>query len=304
MIVISLSLLMAAGSLAQSAGEGQLPAVVEYPAKLTKAFNLPRKVNETSGLIHFSEAFWTFNDSGGKPEIYKIDPEDGAIIQTVVLEGARNRDWEDMCQDETHIYLGDFGNNQGNRKDLRVYKIAKSSITEETLVTVPAETIFFSYTDQLNFTTRDRRHDHDCESMVSHGDRLLLFSKNWANGKSRMYSLSKEPGIHSISPVFEFDARGLVTGASLCAKNDQLVMVGYTNRVPFVYIFPGFDGTGLDTSTALRINFSQMPQVQTEGICFVEENKLAISAEQTMRHEPAVYLLDIGEMLTKPVKGK
>ncbi|PKP22334.1 MAG: hypothetical protein CVU06_09535, partial [Bacteroidetes bacterium HGW-Bacteroidetes-22] len=33
---------------------------------------LPNAVNETSGLIWFRGAWWTHNDSGGKPEIYRL----------------------------------------------------------------------------------------------------------------------------------------------------------------------------------------------------------------------------------------
>ena len=53
-------------------------------------------------------------------------------VKTIFLGGdflsvnkEENVDWEDITQDETHIYIADFGNNNGNRTDLKIYKILK-----------------------------------------------------------------------------------------------------------------------------------------------------------------------------------
>ncbi|MBE0641820.1 MAG: hypothetical protein IH599_07280, partial [Bacteroidales bacterium] len=35
----------------------------------------PSRVKETSGLAVVENTIWTFNDSGGKPRLYAIDPE-------------------------------------------------------------------------------------------------------------------------------------------------------------------------------------------------------------------------------------
>jgi hypothetical protein len=278
-----------------------LPGRVEldYPFIPERAITLPQRVKETSGLICTDSAFWTFNDSGGKPEIYKIRPGDGEIVQTVVLEGASNRDWEDICQDDEYIYTGDFGNNQGTRKDLRIFKIAKKEITDKPELVIPYETIFISYSDQAAFTDSNRNHDFDCESMVSFGDELILFSKNWVNGKTRMYKVPKTPGIFSVSPSDEFEANGLVTGADFNNASNMLILIGYSNFIPFIYIFRDFKGDRLNGTIHQRINFTGMGGVQSEGICFTGDGTIAISAEQTKNHNPSIYLLDIEEVLLK-----
>lgn len=89
---------------------------------------LPQAVNETSGLIYWNGGLWTHNDSGNPPELYKLDTLSGQILQTIIISGVQNIDWEDIAQDETHIYIGDFGNNAGNRTDLKVLKISKTDI--------------------------------------------------------------------------------------------------------------------------------------------------------------------------------
>ena len=148
---------------------------------------LPEKVNETSGLIFWRNALWTHNDSGGKPEIYKIDTSTGKIVQTICLDGIIAFDWEDMAQDNDFIFIGDFGNNGGDRKNLCIYKILKSSIplNEKTATLTPSK-INFSFADQKSFVNNFRKNDFDCEAFFACGDSLFLFSKNWVDGNTRM----------------------------------------------------------------------------------------------------------------------
>ena len=86
---------------------------------------LPDTVSETSGLIFHNGKLITHNDSGGRPELYEIDTTSLEITRTVTIENIENIDWEDIAQDDTHIYIGDFGNNGGDRTDLKIYKCLK-----------------------------------------------------------------------------------------------------------------------------------------------------------------------------------
>ena len=89
--------------------------------------SLPRVLNETSGLIFYKGLLWTINDSGGKNVVYGFD-FNGEIQHEIEIKDAKNNDWEEIAQDEKHIYIGDFGNNNGMRKDLKIYKIKKKDI--------------------------------------------------------------------------------------------------------------------------------------------------------------------------------
>jgi len=177
-----------------------------------KICDLSKKVNETSGIIYFDEALWTFNDSGGKPEIYRIDAKSGKVNRTVVIGNAKNNDWEDITMDDEYIYIGELGNNWGNRKGLVIYKISQKDIISGKSE-VEAELIQFSYTDQISFEIRNRKHNFDCESVISYEDSLILFSKNWEDHNTRMYKLPKKAGTYELSPLDSFSAGGLITGA-------------------------------------------------------------------------------------------
>jgi hypothetical protein len=56
-------------------------------------------IQESSGIVAsraHASALWTHNDSGGEPKIYLISTT-GEGMGTYYLEGAQNRDWEDIA---------------------------------------------------------------------------------------------------------------------------------------------------------------------------------------------------------------
>ena len=78
-------------------------------------------LDESSGLLFYNNKIITHTDSGGKAELYEIDATMGKVTRTVNITNAENVDWEDIGQDGTHIYIGDIGNNSGNRTNLKIY---------------------------------------------------------------------------------------------------------------------------------------------------------------------------------------
>jgi len=267
-------------------------SVVSFPEIPLKYCDLSKKINETSGIIYFDNFIWTFNDSGGEPEIYKINSETGEIIQTVRLNNAKNTDWEDITHDENHIYVGDFGNNRGNRKDLRIYKINKSLIDDNKVVKVPSEIIAFSYNDQDSFVINNRSNNYDCESLISFGDSLIIFSKNWVNGITRMYKLSKQAGMHALDPVDSFDIQGLATGADYNIEKNALIIIGYAEKKPFLIYFVDFDGQHLGNHQVYKVLLNKMKGAQTEGVCWLDEDTILFSTEQTKTYTQAVFQLN------------
>lgn len=263
--------------------------VVSFPEIPQKYCDLSKKINETSGIIYVDNFIWTFNDSGGEAEIYKIDSATGEIIQTVRLNNAKNTDWEDITQDENYIYIGDFGNNRGNRKDLRIYKINKSLIDDKKVVKVPSEIIAFSYNDQKSFTVNNRSNNYDCESLISFGDSLIIFSKNWVDGKTRMYKLPKLAGMYALDPIDSFDINGLATGADYSIEKNALIMIGYSDKIPFLFYFVDFDGQQLGNNQVYKVKLSKMKGAQTEGVCWLDGDTILFSTEQTSIYTQSVF---------------
>src|SRR4051794_25462439 len=68
----------------------------------------------TSGLIFFDNLLWTHNDHFDST-FYGLELK-GEIKKKTNLTKLKYRDLEDISQDSTYIYIGDFGNNNlGNR---------------------------------------------------------------------------------------------------------------------------------------------------------------------------------------------
>lgn len=271
----------------------ELYTVITYPVIPQKYCDLNEKMRESSGIILFEDAIWTINDSGGEPEIYKIDKESGEVSQTVRIENGSNVDWEDITQDDKFIYVGDFGNNNGNRKDLKIYKIPKSGISQKKKINVDAEVIYFSFSDQTDFTENSRNHNYDCESLISFGDDLVLFSKNWENNHTKMYCIPKSPGNYSPKPSDNFDADGLITGADYFDQNKSLILIGYKNHMPFMLLLRDFNGKSFGDKSAFRFDFVKMMGAQTEGIAWLNEETVVFSTEQTREFEQQVWELNL-----------
>lgn len=253
-------------------------------------------VKETSGIIFFRDKIWTHNDSGGKPELYAIDTASGEIVQTIRLAGAENVDWEDIAQDVHHIYIGDFGNNRGNRKDLQIYQLPKQNIPDAGDADIDNYRIIrFSYGDQQSFDKRMNHHDFDCEAMVAARDSIFLFSKNWADQQTRLYALPAKAGVYEVFPMEVFDAGGLVTGAGLSPDGRQLALIGYIDFESFIWLFRDYGGINFFSGKHLRVNMPDMVFLQTEGICFVSEDRLLISCEESAEF-PSLFKFNVDSL--------
>lgn len=146
------------------------------PEFITK---LPPRLNETSGLVFFDGNLWTINDSGNPPELFSIDTANGNILRALRISNADNKDWESLTQDDSSLYIGDFGNNYGNRTDLRILKISKADLLSPSADSVRADCINYSYPDQTRFAPGLNKNNFDCEAFIFYNDSLHLFSKNW-----------------------------------------------------------------------------------------------------------------------------
>ena len=226
---------------------------------------LPDQVPESSGLVLYDGCLWTHNDSGWSPNLFCLDPENGDLIRETWVANAQNRDWEEITRDDDFLYIGDFGNNNGNRTDLVIYKVPLDKLSEDTAM---AAAIFFDYPDQTEFDSRPLDNDFDMEAMISFGDSLYLFSKNWTDLQTRLYALPKTPGTFTARLVDSFNVNGLITGAAIRSADGLVVLVGYTPILsPFVWLLWDYRGTDFFSGHKRRIELG-IPFHQVEAVCW------------------------------------
>jgi hypothetical protein len=245
--------------------------------KPTKGQVLDAKLHETSGLVKFNHRFWTHNDDSDC-NLYALDTLSGEILETYNLPNIENTDWEDISHDETHFYIGDFGNNyQGNRKDLHILKIEKQSLLDRNS---KIERINFSYSNQIDFSIqKPNRTNFDCEAMAVTNDSILLFLKEWKNKQTTIYSLPKTAGNYIVKPKESFKIKGLVTSACYLKSKNKLTLCGYTkNGRPFVSVFSEFQSTnffsGKNIKYKLKPRFQQIESIYShDGVHFAITNE-------------------------------
>jgi len=244
-------------------------------------------------MVWHKDLFWVINDSDCAPELLAYNMT-GELKKNLHISNASNKDWEDLAEDEHYIYIGDFGNNYGDRKDLRVLRVLKTNMANKTELAV--DSINFAWADQQNFSTRNKRHDFDCEAFFAYGDSLYFFTKNWANKKTRLYSMSKSPGDYKLKPITEFDVDFTVTGADITTDGKTVALVGYKNYRTYMMLFTNIEGENFFAGNALRLDLESLGGAQTEGLVFTDKNELYINTEET-RQPQALYKVDWVKLL-------
>ncbi|MGI4735512.1 MAG: T9SS type A sorting domain-containing protein [Janthinobacterium lividum] len=251
---------------------------VALPLKTKLADEVP----ESSGLLYTGGQLWTFNDSGNAPVLFRVDSTDGHVVQRVRLTNVANVDWEDITADAQYVYVGDFGNNNGDRRDLRVLRVPKAALGAAA-DTASARAIAFSYPDQTDFTPRTNRHNFDCEAFFFANDSLHLFTKNWVDLQTRYYTIPAAPGTYVAHYKGTFNVNGLVTAAALNAPGSAASLLGYnaSNGTTFLWLLSGFRNNQFLRANKRRIELpSALAIGQAEGLCFVDRYRVFVSNEQ------------------------
>jgi hypothetical protein len=236
---------------------------------------LDEVLSETSGLIFWNNNLWTHNDNSDS-NIYMLDTLYGRIVQAYPLSGIENRDWEEISQDEEYVYIGDFGNNSGNRTDLRILKVSKVSLISGS---PDIDSIEYSYSDQVDFTPADNDTDFDCEAFIVTGDSIYLFTKQWVSNQTSLYSLPKNAGKYTAKLRSSLDVNGMITGAVYLGSERIIALSGYSNRlVPFVYLLYDFTGSdffdGNKRKIGILLDFHQIEAItSTDGIKYFMSNE-------------------------------
>lgn len=244
--------------------------------------NFPAELPETSGMLWYNGTIWSHNDSGGEPVIYAVDSATGALQRTVTLQNATAVDWEDITQGNGFVFVGDIGNNAGNRTDLTVWKVSWDSIAAAVNDSVFAYPIRYVYGDQIGQVGTNSSHNFDCEALAFWNDSLHLFTKHISNGYTKHYVLPADTGNYIIYPVDSLLVNGQITAADFSADS-VLVLIGYEPPLygPFAWMCWDFQGNALFSGNKRRFNLGSVFSMgQQEGFTFTGLRKGLISSEE------------------------
>jgi hypothetical protein len=248
---------------------------------------LPAPLSESSALLVVGDSFLSFNDSGGKPEVYVFNSP-GKLTHTCFINNIENLDWEAMTQDENgNLYIGDFGNNGNKRTDLKIYRLRLNDVLTKDAVS--AEIISFSYPDQKDFPPEKKEWYYDAEAFVARNDSLFIFTKNRTSpfdGLVNVYGLANNKGVQKLRPYPSICLpatswlENSVTDA--CFYKNTLFLLTYR----YVYV--------LDCKLSVpkiidTIEFNSVSQ--KEGICY-SNSAIYITDEKTILGAAKLYKIN------------
>lgn len=194
---------------------------------------LSDSLQESSGLTNIDGRLFSFNDSGNTSEIFEIKAGSSYIKKTFQT-GLKNIDWEAITNDGENFYVGEFGNNLGTRKDLKVYQIPfrNDSVIVDSIKTIP-----FFYPEQTDFMPKNINNNFDAEAMIFLGGNIHLFTKEWITNTVSHYVIDKNLTENQPAKKLEtFETGFVVTDASFFGN--RLYVVGYTkNASVYMMIF-------------------------------------------------------------------
>nr|WP_297787113.1 hypothetical protein [uncultured Allomuricauda sp.] len=268
--LVLISLLIVAQACAQKTYLGKLDQLGKFPSKL----------KEVSGMeVTKDGKIWVIEDSGNKDKIYRVD-KDGDIKESLKIDHAKNKDWEDLALDnDGNLYIGDFGNNGNEREDLIIYKIPEDEMDKKE---PNADKIEFKYPQQNDFPPKRDSLYFDTEGFFHLKDYLYIFTKNRTrpySGKTLIYRVPDKEG--------EYEAEFLgslflcadqdhcsVTSADISPDGRTIALLSYG----FVFLLSDFQAPEFTNSSIKIIDLNTDTQI--ESVCFKSNKKLLIADEQ------------------------
>lgn len=247
----------------------------KFPVKKYEVAQLSDTIQENSGLNFFGKQLFTFNDSGNTSELFEINPASGKILN-VLKTNLRNKDWEALTNDGKNFYIGDFGNNAGTRKDLKIYKIP---FKNDSLKLDSIKTLAFYYPEQKEFVPKNINNDFDAEAMIFLNGKIHVFTKEWASKGVSHYVVDPEIQENQQAEKTEFfQTDFVVTDASYF--QGKLYLVGYTKMTQvYLMIFDESESGKFFQSGYRKFHLGSSLSIgQIEGIA-VDGNGIYISGE-------------------------
>lgn len=255
---------------------------------------LPEELKECSGMVYEPSgvSLWTINDGGNANVLYRLDMN-GTIENAFTLQQAVNTDWEDITADKQgNLYIGDFGNNDNDRKDLAIYKISAGETSKA------SEKITFYYPEQTQFPAAKSERFYDCEAFFTYNDSFYLFTKNRSkgfDGTTFIYKVPMVSGHHKAQRIGEFKTCNqyrscAVTSAAISPDEKKVVLLSGSN----LWLFEDFAGDDFVSGTVTAFDLHHVSQ--KEAVTFIDNDQLFIADERTKKTGGNLYRTSLSRL--------
>jgi len=258
---------------------------------------LPKILEEVSGIQYDANenAFWMLNDSGNSSSVFLVT-ERGEVLRELKID-AKNNDWEDITMDaHGNLYIGDFGNNENKRKDLRILKIKKKDLKSKKKVKV--EKIYFSFPEQKKFPPKKKY--YDVEGFFEWQGSFYVFTKSRVKKKIGRTFLYRIPNIQDYKPAEKygvFPAERIsdfttcpgrtcwITAADISKDGKKVALLNHKSA----WVFTNFAGDDFFSGDVKELKFGHSSQ--KESITFKNDSIIYVADEETKSSGRNLYRL-------------
>jgi hypothetical protein len=263
--------------------------------QLTYVTKLPHKLTENSGMVPAKDStVWFVMDRGNPDKIYQVNYK-GDLVKELKVKNAKNNDWEDMARDENgNVFIGDFGNNSNDRKNLAIYKIPDPN--EENADDIEAQKIEFNYPEQTHFPPKKNKMIYDAEAFFYYRNNFYIITKNRTqpfNGEALLYKVPAVEGNHNAQYLGSFippkGKNRQVTSADISPDGKTIVLLGNGTLWVFTdYVLDNFISNGTLKTIDLGV------YTQLESVSFTNNNTLLLSDEESAKTGRNLYSFVLG----------
>src|SRR5690606_9320197 len=258
-------------------------------------FDLKTEHSEISGLVFHPtyQKLYMLQDKGNAAELYIYSPE-GMLENTLQITNQKNTDWEDLSQDvQGNLYIGDFGNNNNDRKDLRILRIDAASLNQPTADASQITTFF--YEDQKEFPPRKNQLMYDSEAFIATDSAFYLFTKNRSKGFDGSFFVYKVPnkeGYFKAEKIAVLKGcskyKGCaITGAAFNHNTKQLALISHN----YIYLLPFLNDNSFRQEQLIIKDLGHISQ--KESITFKTDTELWIADEKDKTSGGKVYSFNL-----------
>lgn len=261
---------------ANHAAYGRIPMAPYFGGVVLKGVVGSAALDEASGLAasrRHPGLLYSHNDSGDSARVFVLD-SNGRHRGMLWLQGARNRDWEEVAlgagpePGQDYLYCADVGDNLAHRDSITIYRLPEPD---------PAT---YNGTQELRITQYDkiviRYKDgpRDCEAILVEPATRNLYLITKRDKRSRLYVVKypqRTDGIANIAQgFFEFPFAQVTAASSLVSSphGTEILVRTYGG----IFYWQGPKDVGYDS--LLRQPPVQLPywrEVQGEAICLAPD---------------------------------
>ena len=264
---------------------------------IDKKANLSRSLAEISGIASFENnpLIYAIADHGNPNNVFVIDST-GFIAQQIVIANATNEDWEDVATDrKSRLFIGDFGNNENDRKEQAIYTIDNFPSFKKEIDTAFAKKTTFTLSDQENYPPSLKDRNYDIEAFIYKDESLYLFTRNRSrnfDGTTKVYKLPAKEGSYVAQLITSYKICGdekdcFVTGATLAPDGETVLLLTYNK----IFRLTGYTGDKFFTGKIEQFNMDYSSQ--KEGICYKNNHSVYLADERRAQKGGNLYSYEI-----------